>query len=314
MRVEQVSTHEGEGAPVEARRARGGALSSLWAALRPRQWVKNFLVLAALVFGRRLFVAEAVSDALLGFAAFCLVSSAGYLVNDLRDLEHDRRHPSKRARPLAEGRLGGIAAVVAAVALTLAGAACGLVVGRGFALALAAYAAVSLAYTFILKRVVIVDVFAIAAGFVLRAAAGALAVGVELSGWLLVCTTLGSLLVGFGKRRNELLLLKESADGHRRVLEDYNLRFLDMMIGIAAASSVMSYALYTASEETAARFHTRAMFLTLPFVLYGIFRYLFLVYCRGRGGDPVETVLTDRATLVNVLLWATTVVVILYLR
>lgn len=312
--LEEVRTREGEGALVEVGGARGGALGALWAAARPRQWVKNFLVLAALVFGRRLFVAEAVGDALLGFAAFCLVSSAGYLVNDLRDLEHDRRHPSKRARPLAEGRLGVARAVVAAVVLMLGGLSCGVVVGRGFAAALGAYAAVSLAYTFWLKRVVIVDVFAVAAGFVLRAAAGALAVGVELSGWLLVCTTLGALLVGFGKRRNELLLLKETAEGHRRVLEDYNLRFLDMMIGIAAASSVMSYALYTASEETAARFHTRAMFLTLPFVLYGIFRYLFLVYCRGRGGDPVETALTDRATLVNVLLWAATVVVILYLR
>ncbi|HEV2762027.1 MAG TPA: decaprenyl-phosphate phosphoribosyltransferase [Pyrinomonadaceae bacterium] len=289
-------------------------MGALWAAMRPRQWVKNFLVLAALVFGRRLFVAEALTDALLGFVAFCMVSSAGYLVNDLKDLEHDRRHPSKRARPLAEGRLGVGGAVVAAVVLALGGAACGLLVGRGFALALGAYAAVSLAYTLLLKRVVIVDVFAVAAGFVLRAAAGALAVGVELSGWLLVCTTLGALLVGFGKRRNELLLLKETAEGHRRVLEEYNLRFLDMMIGIAAASSVMSYALYTASEETAARFHTRAMFLTLPFVLYGIFRYLFLVYCRGRGGDPVETALTDRATLANALLWAATVVVILYLR
>lgn len=308
--MEEVRAREPDGAA----EARGGGAAALWAALRPRQWVKNLLVLAPLIFGRRLFNPEAVADGLLAFALFCLVSSAGYLVNDLRDLGHDRLHPSKRARPLAAGLVGAGASSATAVVLFAAGLAGSLLVGRRFALALGAYALLSLAYTFLLKRVVLVDVFAVAAGFVLRAAGGALAINVELSSWLLICTTLAALLIAFGKRRSELLLLKEGADGHRRVLEEYDVRFLDMMTGISAAATVMSYALYTASDETVARFGTRGLLLTLPFVLYGVFRYLFLVYCRGRGGDPVETALGDPATLANVLLWAASVVLVLYLR
>jgi 4-hydroxybenzoate polyprenyltransferase len=293
---------------------RGGTAGALWTALRPRQWAKNLLVLAPLIFSRHLFARAAVADSLLAFALFCLASSAGYLINDIRDLHQDRMHPAKRLRPLAAGRLKVGVAAGAGIVLLLAGLSVSFRLGNSFALALAGYCLVSLAYTFMLKRVVIVDVFAIAAGFVLRAVAGALAIGVEMSSWLLICTTLLALLVGFGKRRHELMLLKEGAGGHRRVLEEYSPRFLDMMIGITAAATVMSYALYTASEETVERFHTRALFLTLPFVLYGVFRYLYLMYHAGRGGDPVETAFGDRATLVNLLLWTAAVVVILYLR
>lgn len=289
--------------------------SALWAALRPRQWAKNLLVVAPLIFSRRLFTPESFAASATAFALFCLVTSAGYLINDVRDFEHDRRHPVKSGRAIAAGRLSVGAAIAAACVLFAAGlVSAPFLLGLSFALALAAYCAINLSYTFLLKRIVIVDVFAIAAGFVLRATAGAFAISVEMSGWLLICTTLFALLICFGKRRSELLLLREEAAGHRRVLEEYSVRFLDMMIGISAASTVMSYALYTESEETVARFRTRALFLTLPFVLYGVFRYLYLIYHRERGGDPVETALGDRPMLVNLLLWAVTAIVVLYLR
>jgi 4-hydroxybenzoate polyprenyltransferase len=286
----------------------------LLAALRPRQWVKNLLVLAPILFAQSLFDAEAVARGLLAFVLFCLVSSGGYLVNDIRDLEQDRLHPLKQKRPLAAATLRVSTAILAAAVLLLAGVAGAFALGGAFALAVAAYCVVNLAYTFALKHVVIVDVFAIAAGFVLRAVAGALAIRVVMSNWLLVCTTLLALFLGFSKRRYELLLLKEDAGHHRQVLEEYSPLFLDMMIGIVTASTVMSYTLYTISDETHQRFHTRGLLLTVPFVLYGIFRYLYLVYHRDGGGDPTETFFTDGATMVNLLLWTASVVLVLYWR
>lgn len=293
---------------------RVASASALWRALRPRQWVKNLLVLAPVLFSQNLFNPQAVGRGLVAFGLFCLVSSAGYLVNDVWDLAQDRRHPSKRVRPLASGALGVPVALVAAVVLMLAGLGGALASGGAFALALAAYAVVSVAYSFALKHYVIMDVLAIAAGFVLRAVAGALAIGVEMSSWLLVCTTLLALFLGFSKRRSELLLLKEDAGHHRQVLDEYNPHFLDMMIGIVTAATVTCYTLYTISPETSQRFHTRWLLLTLPFVLYGIFRYLYLVYHKQRGGDPTETALTDAATVVNLLLWIASVFVVLYWR
>jgi 4-hydroxybenzoate polyprenyltransferase len=191
----------------------------------------------------------------------------------------------------------------------MAGAA---LLNKNFALVLGLYWLITLAYTFVLKQQVILDVFSVALGFVLRAVAGVVVIGVEISGWLLICTTLLALFLGFSKRRYELLLLREAAGDHRQVLEEYNPHFLDMMIAIVTASTVTSYALYTASEETVQRFHTRKLLLTLPFVLYGIFRYLYLIYHKERGGDPIETVLTDPPTIINLVLWAVTVAVILY--
>lgn len=301
-----------EGAPT---RGVAAAARDYFAALRPRQWAKNLLVLAPLVFSQRLFDGEAVVASLEAFALFCLVSSGGYLFNDIGDLRQDREHPRKRLRPIAAGRVGAPSAAVLAALLLVAGCAGAFVMlGASFALAVGAYCALTLLYTFLLKRVVIVDVFAVAAGFVLRAAGGALALGVESSGWLLICTTLLALLVGFGKRRSELLLLKAGALGHRRVLADYDERLLDMLIATSAAAAVMSYALYTESAETVGRLGTRWLFATFPFVVYGLFRYLYLLYTEGRGGDPVETALGDRPTLLNALLWAATVVAVLYFR
>lgn len=292
----------------------GGRGRALWLALRPRQWAKNLIVLAPILFSENLFHPQALVRGLLAFAAFCLVSSGGYLVNDLKDLEQDRLHPSKRRRSLAAGSLKPRLALPSAILLSLAGLSGAFALSRLFGVVLCAYLLVSLAYTFVLKHQVILDVFAIAAGFVLRAMGGAIVIGVEMSNWLLICTTLLSLFLGFSKRRYELLLLKEGAGGHRQVLEEYNPRFLDMMIGVVTASTLTSYTLYTVSEETIQRFHTANLLLTLPFVLYGIFRYLYLVYHKEQGGDPIETAFTDAASIVNLLLWVAAVILILYRR
>src|SRR5262245_39455268 len=280
--------------------------------MRPWQWVKNLFVLTPLLFSHNLFAPAAVGRALASFVLFCLVSSSVYLLNDIQDRSQDRLHPTKRLRPLAAGELNpGVAfgAMVTFLLVTLAG---GVLLDKTLALVLLSYWLINLLYSTWLKDQVILDVFALASGFVLRVVGGGSAISVEISHWLLLCTTLLALFLGFSKRRHELVRLGQGAGAHRQVLGEYNPHFLDMMIGIVTASTVMSYALYTVSEETIRRFHTRGLLLTLPFVLYGIFRYLYLVYHRGEGGDPTQTLLSDRPTLVNFVLWAAVAIVIIY--
>jgi 4-hydroxybenzoate polyprenyltransferase len=228
------------------------------------------------------------------------------------DAAEDRRHPKKRLRPIASGQLKipvAVAAMVVLLVLALAGA---VRLSPAFAALLGAYGVMNILYSTWLKHQVILDVFVIAGGFVLRVVGGGVAIGVPLSDWLLICTTLLALFLGFSKRRHELDVLGQAAASHRQVLREYSRGFLDMMIGVVTASTVMSYALYTVSEETVRKFHTRALLLTLPFVLYGIFRYLYLVYQKSEGGDPTQTLLSDRPTLVNLLLWAAVATVIIY--
>jgi 4-hydroxybenzoate polyprenyltransferase len=285
---------------------------SLWIELRPRQWVKNVLVLAPVLFAHQLFAGPALLKALAAFGLFCLMSSSIYLLNDLKDAAEDRRHPVKRRRPIAAGQLGVPVAVAAMVVLFLLALAGAFALSPAFAGLLGAYWAMNFLYSSWLKHQVILDVFVIAGGFVLRVVGGGVAIGVPLSDWLLICTTLLALFLGFSKRRHELDVLGEAAASHRQVLSEYSRGFLDMMIGVVTASTVMSYALYTVSEETVRKFHTRALLLTLPFVLYGIFRYLYLVYQKREGGDPTQTLLSDRPTLVNLLLWAAVATIIIY--
>jgi 4-hydroxybenzoate polyprenyltransferase len=286
-------------------------LGAVWVSLRPRQWVKNLFVFAGLVFGQRLFT-PAVLTALATFGIFCLLSGAVYLLNDVADRESDRRHPLKRGRPVAAGRLPVPVAV--AVALGLVAGALGASAAIGWELAgiAAAYAGLLGAYSAWLKHVAIVDVLVVAAGFVLRAAAGAVAIGVEISGWLLICTILIALFLALGKRRHEVLALGEAAAAHRPTLRDYSAGLLDQMIAVVTASTVTAYALYTMSPETVARFHTPWLPATLPFVLYGIFRYLYLLYHRRLGGNPSELFLSDRPLLLNTLGWIAAVLIILY--
>jgi 4-hydroxybenzoate polyprenyltransferase len=295
-------------------RARVGEASLVIAvisSLRPRQWVKNLFVFAAVIFSRNLFT-PLVWVALAAFVIFCALSGAIYLINDVTDIDKDRLHPLKRRRPIASGALSrGMAVVLGPVLLAVSvGAAFAL--SARFGLVALAYAALLVAYSLWLKSFVIVDVLTVSVGFVLRAVAGAEAVQVDISGWLVICTILIALFLALGKRRHEYLSLKHAASAHRPILAEYSEGFLDQMIAVVTASTVIAYALYTMSPEIVAKFHTRLLPLTLPFVLYGIFRYLYLLYHRELGGSPSDLLLTDRALLANVLLWMGALLVIIY--
>ncbi len=282
--------------------------------MRPAQWAKNLFVLAPLVFGGKLLLADAVTRALLAVVAFCCASSAVYLVNDLRDREEDRRHPLKRLRPLAAGTLS-VSTAVAAVAV-LGAVALGLAVwlGRAFAFLLLGYFLLNVLYTFWFKHLVILDVMSISLGFVLRVEAGAQAMAVEVSRWLFLCTIFLALFLAFSKRRHEITLLAGEASSQRPVLDHYSPAFLDQMINVVTASSVVSYALYAVAPETVAKYHTQNLVFSIPLVLYGIFRYLYLMYQRPGESNPTEAILRDPPFLINMVLWGVAVVLIVYGR
>ncbi len=287
-------------------------IGPLFRAMRPVQWVKNVFVLAPIVFAERLGDPAIVGQAMLAVVAFCLASSAVYLFNDLRDREEDRRHPLKKHRPIASGALSVPAATVAA--LVLAGGALGLGLGFGtfFTILLAVYLAINLAYSSGLKHVVILDVMAVSSGYVIRVLAGANAIDVEVSRWLLLCTIFLALFLIFSKRRHELVLLADQASGHRAVLTHYSPAFLDQMINVVTASTVVSYALYAVDDSTVENFGSDRLVYTLPMVLFGIFRYLYLIYQRHEKRNPTEEVLRDLPSVINVMLWGMVVIWIVY--
>lgn len=282
--------------------------------LRPAQWAKNLFVLAPLVFGGLLLDARAVTRGALALAAFCCASSAVYLVNDIRDREEDRRHPLKRLRPLAAGTLGVPAAVAAVIVLAAAALGIALYLGSSFAWILAGYLVLNLLYTLWFKHMVILDVMSISLGFVLRVEAGATAMNVGVSRWLFLCTIFLALFLAFSKRRHEITLLAGEASGQRPVLDHYSPAFLDQMINVVTASSVVSYALYAVAPETVEKYGTQDLVFTIPLVLYGIFRYLYLMYQRPGERNPTEAILRDVPFLVNMLLWGLAVVWIVYGR
>ena len=280
--------------------------------MRPHQWTKNLLVFAGVAFGQKLGDPRAAGLAVGAFAVFCLLSSSVYLVNDVHDREADRQHPAKKDRPIASGKLSVQTAVMAAVlfaALAVAGA---FWIGRDFGFIAIAYLALMSVYSFWMKHIVILDVLVLAGGFVLRAAGGAVAVGVTFSHWLLLLTLLLALFLGLSKRRAELVALSDGAGAHRKSLSEYTPYLLDQMIGVVTASTLLAYAFYTISPETIERFGTDKLQWTVPFPLYGIFRYLYLVHQREGGGSPAETLIDDRPILFCVALWAASVVLILY--
>jgi 4-hydroxybenzoate polyprenyltransferase len=281
------------------------------ASVRPRQWVKNLFVFAGVIFSHKLFTPD-VWRALGAFAVFCALSGVVYLLNDVADRERDRAHPVKRLRPVASGALAVPVAVAGAVVLAVAALGASAALGRPFLATAAGYVVLLVAYSVWLKHVVIVDVLTVASGFVVRAVAGAVAIDVEISGWLLICTILIALFLALGKRRHEYLTLQGDAMRHRPILAEYSAALLDQMIAVVTASTVTAYALYTMSPETVAKFDTRLLPATLPFVLYGIFRYLYLLYRRQLGGNPSELFLNDRALIVNAGLWIAAVVAIIY--
>jgi 4-hydroxybenzoate polyprenyltransferase len=269
-------------------------------------------VFAGLLFGGRLLEADAVALAIATFFIFCALSGAVYLVNDIADRHADQQHPLKRERPIASGRLPVRTAMTAAVVLGAGGVAAALLISPALAAVAGAYVALLLAYSGPLKHMVILDVLTIAAGFVLRAVAGAVAVDVPIRFWLLVCTSLLALFLAFSKRRHELVLLGDGAVSHRPILEEYTPYLLDQMIAVVTASTVIAYTLFAISPETAERLGTTRLPVTIPFVLYGIFRYLYLVHQKRGGGSPAELLLTDRPLLACVGLWALSVMVLMY--
>jgi 4-hydroxybenzoate polyprenyltransferase len=284
----------------------------LLASLRPEQWTKNLFVFAGVLFGGRLTEVAALGQASAAFAIFCVLSGVVYLLNDLADREADQRHPLKRLRPIASGQLSTGTATAAAAVLGAIGLASALALSPAFASLAAGYFGLLVAYSFVLKHLVIIDALTISAGFVLRAVAGAVAVSVPISHWLLVCTTLVALFLVFSKRRHELTLLTDGATTHRPILNEYSPYLLDQMIAVVTASTLVAYSIYATSTETAEKLHTNRLGVTIPFVLYGIFRYLYLVHQRRAGGSPADLLLTDRPLLACVGLWALTVALILY--
>ena len=282
--------------------------------LRPTQWAKNLFVLAPAVFSSLLLNPDILVRAVLALVAFCFASSSVYLVNDLRDREEDRKHPLKKLRPLAAGTLKVSTAVAAVVVLAGAAAAISVRLGSSFAAILGGYLLLNLLYTFWLKHMVILDVMSISLGFVLRVEAGAVASRVEVSRWLLLCTIFLALFLAFSKRRHEITLLAGAAAGQRRVLDQYSPAFLDQMINVVTASSVVSYALYSVAPETVQKYNTRDLVYTIPMVLYGIFRYLYLMYQQPGARNPTEAILRDPPFLINMALWGAAVVWIVYLR
>jgi 4-hydroxybenzoate polyprenyltransferase len=295
-----------------SQRAHRRAAYNLFLSLRPHQWTKNLVVFTALVFAQRLQHLPSVAAAVGAFVLFCLLSGAVYLINDLVDLERDRLHPVKSRRPLAAGLLSPALARAAALIVVSVAVGGAFALGTYFALVALVYFGLMTAYSFFLKNVVIIDVLTVAFAFVLRAIAGAVAIEVASSNWLLIVTMLLALFLALSKRRHELTLLAGEAAGHRRILGEYSPYLLDQMIAVVTASTVVSYALYTQAPETVSKFGTEKLVWTLPFVLYGIFRYLYLVHQRDEGGSPSRVLLNDRPILAAVALWTVTVVAVIY--
>jgi len=287
-------------------------IKALIKTMRPRQWIKNVFIFAALVFDEQLLSFGPLLNTIFGFILLCLGSSTVYLINDLADLEQDRLHPVKRLRPLPAGDLSVRVAQIAAVSLFIISIGAGFTLNTTFGAILLTYLILNLFYSFWLKHIPIIDVLVLASGFVLRVAAGVALITVQrFSPWLYMCTTLLALFIGFGKRRAEMVLLADGADSHRRVLDGYTIPFLDQLIVIVSATAIIAYSLYTFSAKNLPE--NNLMMLTIPFVVYGIFRYLHLVNVQNAGGAPEELVLTDWPLMVTVLLWGATAVTILYL-
>jgi len=281
--------------------------------IRPSHWIKNGVVLAGLIFAGKAEDTPLVEKALLTMIAFCFLASSVYVLNDIIDRKRDHVHPLKRNRPIASGAISVPVAGVIGLVLTLIGLIISFEMGLHVFYVSLAYLILNFLYTILLKNIVIIDVMTIAAGFVLRALAGVVAIRVELSGWLLITTYVLALFLGLGKRRHELILLQDDAGSHRKILEKYSPYLLDQLIGVVTASTVITYLFYTLSSDVKAKLHTSYLYITIPFVIYGIFRYLYLVHKEERGGSPTTLLLNDRPLLFDVVLWLASVIIILYI-
>jgi len=284
--------------------------------MRPGQWTKNLFLLIGVVFARKLADPAAVLQSLAAFGLFCLLSSSVYLINDVADAENDRAHPTKRTRPIASRRLSVAASITAAVIFAAFSLAAAFLLNPAFAALALVYLVLNLAYSFRLKHVVILDVLCVAIFFVLRAAAGAAVVNVEISHWLLICTIFLALFIALSKRRHELVLLENNASNHRASLGEYSPYLLDQMIAVVTASTLMAYTLYTVDALTVSesKLGSDRLVYTVPLVIFGIFRYLYLIHQKGEGGNPDRILVSDKPFLLNLLLWTAAVGLIIYLR
>jgi 4-hydroxybenzoate polyprenyltransferase len=300
--------------PVEpATLSRTSTLRALVETLRPQQWVKNGFIFAALIFSQNLTRWDRCRQVLLAALVFCAVSSATYILNDILDAAEDRCHPVKRLRPIASGRLNATSAGIVGVGLAIGCLAAAWKLNAGFFAIVVTYLAINSLYSAFLKRIALLDVFIVASGFLLRVIAGGLVIQVPLSPWLIVCTTLLALFLALSKRRHELVLLGDRAADHRANLAHYTPYFLDQLISIVTASTVVTYALYTLSPDVQAKFPGKRLEMTIPFVLFGVFRYLHLVHHGEQGGNPARSLFTDPTLFSVVLLWAASVILIIYL-
>ncbi|MGA3324785.1 MAG: decaprenyl-phosphate phosphoribosyltransferase [Terriglobia bacterium] len=292
---------------------RRSTLRALVETLRPQQWVKNGFIFAALIFSQSLTRWDRCRQVLLAALVFCLVSSATYVLNDILDASEDRHHPTKKLRPIASGRLSATMAAVVGAIMGGSGLIAAWRLNASFFAIVVAYLVLNILYSTFLKRVFLLDVFIVAAGFLFRVVAGGLVIRVAISPWLIVCTTLLALFIALSKRRHELVLLGDRASEHRAILADYSPYFLDQLISIVTASTVVSYALYTLSPDVQSKFPGKRLEMTIPFVLFGIFRYLHLIHHGEQGGNPTRSLFTDPILLSDVLLWAASVILIIYL-
>ena len=281
--------------------------------MRPDQWIKNFLVFAALLFSKNLLSLSKDIEAIIGFTIFCMITGCAYMINDLVDLEKDKLHSVKSRRPLASGKLKKDTAIKIVVLVCLASLFSAFYMNILFGIIILAYFLLNIGYSIYLKNIVIIDVVSIAAGFVLRVLGGAVIISVVASQWLILCTILLSLFLGFSKRRHELVLLEDSATSHRKVLEHYSPYLLDQMIAVVTASTLICYALYTMSKDTIEKLGTSKLIYTIPFVLYGIFRYLYLVHQKEDGGSPTEIMFTDKPMIINICLWIISSIIFIYI-
>ncbi|MDH5186131.1 MAG: decaprenyl-phosphate phosphoribosyltransferase [bacterium] len=281
--------------------------------LRPKQWSKNLIIFAGLIFSQNLLNTGYLLRSIAAFAIFCLLSGAVYIINDIVDKEPDRKHPVKSKRPIAAGTLKVNSAIIFAVIFTIVSLIFAYWINLAFFLVAIAYFVLMLAYSFLLKKIVILDVLIVATGFALRAFAGTVAISVEISVWLFLCAILLALFLAISKRRHELVLFEEEAVAHRVVLGEYSKQLLDQMISIVTASTLITYSIYTIAPETVKKFHTPNLVLTIPFVLYGIFRYLYLVYKKQLGGSPEKLMLEDKGLIIGILAWLLSIIVILYI-
>lgn len=285
----------------------------IYKSLRPGQWIKNLFIFAGILFSQNILNLPLLLKVIFAFFAFCLLSGSVYIINDLVDLEYDRRHSVRSRRPIASGKLKPLHAILSLAILIPLSLGLSYYLGVNFFLVALTYFLLQLSYSFYLKHIVILDVFAIAFGFVLRVVAGAVVINVEISSWLLICTILLALFLGLAKRRYELAVAGEKAQGHRKVLGEYSPYLLDQMISVVTASTIVAYALYTISSETTTKFGTKNLIFTIPFVIYGIFRYLYLIHQKEEGGLPEKILITDKPLMIDILLWVVAVGVILYI-